>query len=160
MNDYLKTKELYHFGIKGMKWGIRRYQNEDGTLTEEGLKKKEQYEKAINEEIRKGANVIALRKYYSSVYNPRATDYELHELDKAVNEQYIKYTKRGKKLVKKMINKGLLSDKITYDDFKKDYALQLRIGYNAFCKKVGLDPNDKKNVPVYFFAATSEKQSN
>ena len=56
-----------------------------------------------------------------------------------------------------MINKGLLSDKITYDDFKKDYALQLRIGYNAFCKKVGLDPNDKKNVPVYFFSATSEK---
>lgn len=28
--------ELYHHGIKGMKWGIRRYQNEDGTLTPEG----------------------------------------------------------------------------------------------------------------------------
>lgn len=39
MNDYLKTKELYHHGIKGQKWGIRRYQNEDGTLTEEGKKK-------------------------------------------------------------------------------------------------------------------------
>lgn len=39
MNDYLKTKELYHHGIKGQKWGIRRYQNEDGTLTEEGRKK-------------------------------------------------------------------------------------------------------------------------
>ena len=38
MNDYLKTKELYHHGIKGQKWGVRRYQNEDGTLTEDGLK--------------------------------------------------------------------------------------------------------------------------
>lgn len=28
--------ELYHSGVKGMKWGIRRYQNADGTLTEEG----------------------------------------------------------------------------------------------------------------------------
>ena len=28
--------ELYHHGIKGQKWGVRRYQNEDGSLTEEG----------------------------------------------------------------------------------------------------------------------------
>ena len=41
MNDYLayRTKysnELYHYGVKGQKWGIRRYQNPNGTLTEEG----------------------------------------------------------------------------------------------------------------------------
>lgn len=30
--------ELMHWGIKGQKWGIRRYQNPDGTLTEEGKK--------------------------------------------------------------------------------------------------------------------------
>ena len=28
--------ELYHHGIKGQKWGVRRYQNPDGSLTERG----------------------------------------------------------------------------------------------------------------------------
>ena len=31
--------ELYHHGIKGMKWGVRRYQNKDGSLTEAGKKR-------------------------------------------------------------------------------------------------------------------------
>lgn len=31
--------ELYHHGIKGQKWGIRRFQNEDGSLTEAGKKR-------------------------------------------------------------------------------------------------------------------------
>ena len=28
--------ELYHYGIEGQKWGVRRFQNKDGTLTAEG----------------------------------------------------------------------------------------------------------------------------
>lgn len=34
------SAELYHHGIKGQKWGVRRYQLEDGTLTEEGKKRR------------------------------------------------------------------------------------------------------------------------
>jgi hypothetical protein len=29
---------LQHYGVKGMKWGVRRYRNEDGTLTSDGRK--------------------------------------------------------------------------------------------------------------------------
>ena len=43
-NDYRAYIEcdynsIYHHGVKGMRWGIRRYQNPDGTLTPEGRKR-------------------------------------------------------------------------------------------------------------------------
>lgn len=35
------SNELYHHGIKGQKWGVRRYQNSDGTYTSAGRRRYE-----------------------------------------------------------------------------------------------------------------------
>ena len=41
---YTSGNELYHHGIRGMKWGVRRYQNKDGSLTPAGKKRRDKLE--------------------------------------------------------------------------------------------------------------------
>ena len=53
---------LQHWGIKGMKWGVRRYQNKDGTLTSAGRKRYKATK--LDEAVfgKKGAQRIANRR--------------------------------------------------------------------------------------------------
>ena len=51
---------LQHWGVKGMKWGVRRYQNRDGSLTPAGRKRaaklEEQYKKVTGKNVKKEIN--------------------------------------------------------------------------------------------------------
>lgn len=50
------TEEVWHYGIKGMKWGVRRYQNEDGTLTPAGKKRKIE----LSDNQKKAARILGI----------------------------------------------------------------------------------------------------
>ena len=73
------STELCHHGIKGQRWGIRRYQNPDGTYTEAGLKR-----------LRK-KDVRWAKRNYNKIYKTT----------------YKKSKKEMKKFVKKDLNKRL-----------------------------------------------------
>lgn len=56
----MNSNELYHHGIKGQKWGVRRYQNPDGTLTAAGRKRYLELSKPMTNWTRKDLKEIGV----------------------------------------------------------------------------------------------------
>ena len=82
--------ELYHHGIKGQRWGVRRYQNPDGSLTPAGKRRQAKLDKKDT----KWAN-----KNYDKIYN------KTYKSSKKEMESYVKNElSRSEKVGKNLIN--------------------------------------------------------
>ena len=99
MNDYLKTKELYHFGIKGMKWGIRK---EDPQESETNKAAKEKVKRAnVVGGLGGAAAGAAVGIAINYFLNKKITFVQNGEkfVDKYTGESFKKFEKKNHKLI-------------------------------------------------------------
>ena len=90
--DQNESDELQHHGIKGMRWGQRRYQNKDGTLTDAG---KRRYNKEMEKLKAEEAKIKAAEKVAS---NKQKTQAKIDKLDaKKAELEERKKALKGKK---------------------------------------------------------------
>ena len=131
--------ELYHHGVKGQRWGVRRYQTESGKLTDKG---KDHYNKSLGK-IQKLELKSNKLKTKAKKYNKKSADMEFKSLkswtEKGERRRYYKSKKfkrkaarleysaekkiqRGNKIIKKMkqdLNKKQMN---SLDPQKLEYA--------------------------------------
>lgn len=74
----MNEQTIYHHGIKGQKWGVRRYQNKDGSLTPSGKRRYNSVEKSsYSDQISKAkAAYKANKKRADSDYSKAGEEYD------------------------------------------------------------------------------------
>ena len=130
--------ELWHYGIKGMHWGDRRYQNEDGSLTPAGKERYSQtvYDRGMAQDFRvksAGGQVIPGRYQKSIPYqhaeNSRRRDNlkssSSFSFDRNKNRQYGELLKTSP-----IKTSAKVKEFFTGDIHEQDYA-RARMDYNS-----------------------------
>ena len=82
---YYHSSELYHHGILGMKWGVRRYQNKDGSYTAEGKKR---YAKELYSEMKKNSEKLDYSEYGKAVKKKLSSDKRVKDYVSSNSKEY------------------------------------------------------------------------
>lgn len=92
----MDNNELYHFGIKGMKWGVRRYQNKDGTLTNAGRKRRQEN---IHDDYKKVHDKKSIKSMSDAELRSRNNRLQMEKQYRDLTKRTIK----GKKIIQAFI---------------------------------------------------------
>lgn len=131
-DSFYSQDELAHYGVLGMKWGVRRYQNKDGSLTPAG---RNRLAKQIGQDYRKNTRAEG----YRSVYNATGT------AKQAINSIYNKDSIQAAK------NRVLESNKLERE-YRSDESLVAKYKEKAAeesAKRDGLDLEEAKYEYLY-----------
>lgn len=106
MWTYNYSDELYHYGVRGMRWGHRRYRNDDGSLTDKGIKK---YAEAGYRKDSRGSNASASRSTHrlNAKVTYRSSSRQQNELRA---EQHIQQGRKKATMVMAAIGTATVAD--------------------------------------------------
>ena len=121
--------ELYHWGVQGMKWGVRRYQNKDGSLSKAGkerydkeLAKTKAERKAVKEREKTKAKIDKLNAMKADVENRKKALGDSDTIDKAKNSiKKHSEEKKSKKRTIKDLSDAELQAKVDRLQLEKRY---------------------------------------
>ena len=107
----MENNELKHHGIIGMKWGVRRYQNKDGTLTAAGKKRASRLESQYNDLTGKKPGKSSNEASKSQDTKKKLSDLPDDELRNRVNRlqserMYLYLNKEIKTLQPEQVSRG------------------------------------------------------